>query len=114
MLSKSPKEGESPEKANSRTAAAEMANDVRAKASEAGLENVAVAYHPKNHRWEIGVRGASEEQIGALTEAVSGYRTDEAKAAWEANAPERPASKGKAEEAGVAEQAAMQKGGAER
>lgn len=108
------KEGETADKANSRTAAAEMATDVREKAAEAGIENVAVAYHPKNHRWEIGVRGASEEQVGALQEAVAGYRTDEAKAAWEANAPERPASKGKAEEPEVAEQAAMAKGGAER
>lgn len=108
------KEGETADKATSRTAAAEMAGDVRAKAAEAGIDNVAVAYHPKNQRWEIGVRGASEEQIGALTEAVSGYRTDEAKAAWQANAPERPVSKGKAEEPEVSEQAAMAKGGAER
>ena len=107
------KEGESADKAASRTAAAEMASDVRAKASEAGLD-AKVSYHPGNHRWEIGVRGASEEEVSKLSEAVGNYRTDEAKAAWEANAPERPASKGKAEEPEVSEQAAMQKGGAER
>jgi len=108
------KEGESAEKAGTRTANAEMASDVRAKAAEAGIDNVAVAYHPKNQRWEIGVRGASEKQIADLTDAVSAYRTDEAKAAWAANAPERPASKGKEEGPDVAEQAAAQKGGAER